>query len=73
MLSKSFLRPCAQCRADIIAPEWSEYLSPGCVRNVWSCETCGYEFEDTVYFSVPELQLELREREQLFSAGTWAA
>jgi ribosomal protein L37AE/L43A len=42
---------CAQCRADIIAPEWSEHLSDHCVRNVWSCEVCGYRFEDAVYLS----------------------
>jgi hypothetical protein len=42
---------CAQCRADIIAPEWSEHLSDHCVRNVWSREVCGYRFEDTVYLS----------------------
>jgi hypothetical protein len=22
-----------------------------CVRNVWSCDACGYQFEDTVYLS----------------------
>jgi hypothetical protein len=53
MLPKSFVRPCAQCGADIIAPEWSEYLSTGCVRNVWSCEACGYDFEDSVCFYTP--------------------
>jgi hypothetical protein len=42
---------CAQCRADIIAPEWSEHLSDSCIRHVWSCEACGYQFEDTVYLS----------------------
>jgi ribosomal protein L37AE/L43A len=47
------MRPCAQCGADIIAPEWSEYLSTGGVRNVWSCEACGYDFEDSIYFSAP--------------------
>jgi hypothetical protein len=46
---------CAQCRADIIAPEWSEYLSDYHIRHVWSCETCGYQFEDTVRLSVREL------------------
>jgi ribosomal protein L37AE/L43A len=46
---------CAQCGADIIAPEWSEHLSEHCVRNVWSCEACGYQFEDTVYLSGREL------------------
>ncbi len=73
LLPKSPVRPCAQCSADIIAPAWSEYLSTGCARNVWSCDACGYEFDDTVYFSAPELQPELKEREQLLSAGTWAA
>ncbi len=73
MLPKSFMRPCAQCSTDIIAPAWSEFLSNGCVRNVWTCEACGYEFEDTVYFSAPELQPELKERAQLLSVGSWAA
>jgi ribosomal protein L37AE/L43A len=45
---------CAQCGADMIAPEESEHLSDHCVRNVWSCEACGYQFEDTVYLSAPE-------------------
>jgi hypothetical protein len=54
----SFGRPCAQCGADIIAPEWSEYLSreylsTGHVRHVWTCEACGYDFEDSIYFSAP--------------------
>ena len=35
----------------IIAPEWSEHVSDPCVRHVWSCEACGYQFEDTVYLS----------------------
>ena len=42
---------CAQCGADIIAPEWSEHLPECRVRNVWSCEVCGYQFEDTVYLT----------------------
>jgi C4-type Zn-finger protein len=42
---------CPQCGEDIIAPEWSEHLSAHCVRNVWSCEACGYRFEDAVYLS----------------------
>jgi len=46
---------CAQCSADIIAPELSEHLSDYCFRNVWSCEACGYQFEDKVYFSAREL------------------
>jgi hypothetical protein len=42
---------CAQCSADIIAPEWSEHLSDYCVRHYWSCDACGYRYEDTVYLS----------------------
>jgi DNA-directed RNA polymerase subunit M/transcription elongation factor TFIIS len=43
---------CAQCGAILIAPEWSEHHR---IRNVWLCEACGYEFEDTVYWSRREL------------------
>jgi len=46
---------CAQCGADIIAPEWSEHLSDRRVRNVWSCADCRYQFEDVVYLSAREL------------------
>jgi len=46
---------CAQCRADIIAPEWSEHLSDLCVRHYWSCDAYGYRFEDTVYLSGREV------------------
>jgi C4-type Zn-finger protein len=48
---KASINACAQCGADVIAPEWSGYLSDRCVRNIWSCEACGYQFEDTVCFS----------------------
>jgi C4-type Zn-finger protein len=45
---------CAQCGADIIAAEWSEHLTDYCIRNVWSCEACGYQLEDTVYLLARE-------------------
>ncbi len=55
LLLRTFMPPadgrCAQCGADIIAPEWSEHLSETRVRHVWSCEACGYQFEDTVYLA----------------------
>ena len=41
---------CAQCGALIIADSWSEYVSELQVRNVWSCEACGYQFETAAYF-----------------------
>ena len=55
--------PCAQCGATIIAPEWSEHRSDRCVRNVWSCEVCGYQFENVVYFSAPQIQPEFTDEE----------
>jgi rubredoxin len=45
---------CPQCRAWLLAPNWSEHLSERCVRHMWSCEACGYEFETAVFFSAPE-------------------
>lgn len=45
----SSLLSCAQCGDGLVAPEWSEHVSDRCVRHLWSCETCGYEFETAVY------------------------
>jgi uncharacterized protein with PIN domain len=42
---------CAQCGARIIAAVWSEHVNEQCVRNLWSCETCGYEFETEAHFA----------------------
>jgi hypothetical protein len=44
------LTPCAQCAKPIVAPTWSERVNERCVRHVWQCEACGYEFETAVYF-----------------------
>jgi hypothetical protein len=49
-----FGNQCVQCSTDIIAPEWSEHLSDQCVRHVWSCDACGYQFENTVQLSKEE-------------------
>jgi ribosomal protein L37AE/L43A len=46
---RSHLFPCAQCGDALVAPEWSEHVSERCVRHVWSCEACGYEFETAIY------------------------
>jgi ribosomal protein L37AE/L43A len=40
---------CAQCGDPLVAPEWSEHVNERCVRHLWSCEACGYEFETAVY------------------------
>lgn len=41
---------CAQCGAQLFAPEWSKYVDQGRVRHLWNCEACGYSFETTVCF-----------------------
>jgi ribosomal protein L37AE/L43A len=43
------LHLCPNCGADVIAATWSERLSVRCIRNVWSCGACGYEFETSAY------------------------
>ena len=53
-MNRISLNRCAQCGAHIVAAEWSEHLSDHCIRNVWSCEACGYQFEDMVYLSARE-------------------
>ena len=53
-MTRIFGNQCAQCGADIIAAAWSEHLSDSCVRNVWACDACGYQFEDTVFLSARE-------------------
>jgi len=45
---------CPQCSAWLLAPDWSEHLSERCVRHIWSCNACGYNFETAVFF--PPLQ-----------------
>jgi ribosomal protein L37AE/L43A len=54
-MRKGPVAQCAQCGAAIIAPEWSEHRSERCVRNVWSCEACGYQFAHTVCLSARQL------------------
>ena len=41
----------AQRGAAIVASSWSEHVNERCVRNVWSCDTCGYEFETSTFFT----------------------
>jgi hypothetical protein len=41
--------PCAQCGEPLIAATWSEHLSERCIRHVWECDACGYQFETAVY------------------------
>ncbi len=46
------LHLCPDCSAYIIAATRSERVSEQCVRNVWSCEACGFEFETAAYLPV---------------------
>jgi ribosomal protein L37AE/L43A len=46
------LHLCPNCSAYIIAAIWSGSVSERCVRNVWSCEACGFEFETAAYLPV---------------------
>jgi ribosomal protein L37AE/L43A len=57
---------CPQCGAQIIAAEWSEHLSETRVRNVWSCDGCGYQFEDTVYLPLREQVDAVKSRMRLY-------
>jgi ribosomal protein L37AE/L43A len=41
--------PCAQCGEQLIAARWSEHLTERCIRHVWECDVCGYQFETAVY------------------------
>lgn len=46
---------CAQCGAQIFAPDWSEYLDDRRVRHLWSCSACGCTFETSARFPDPTL------------------
>jgi hypothetical protein len=46
-----YFAPCAQCGDTLLAPEWSEHVNERCVRHFWSCDSCHYQFETTVYLS----------------------
>lgn len=49
--SKKSCNECAQCGTALIAPVWSEYHKERCIRHLWNCDVCGYEYETTVYLT----------------------
>jgi ribosomal protein L37AE/L43A len=51
---------CPNCGADVIAATWSERLSVRCIRNVWSCDACGYEFETSAYLPFQQAEQQPR-------------
>jgi ribosomal protein L37AE/L43A len=46
------LHLCPNCAAYVIAATRSERVSDRCIRNIWSCEACGFEFETSAYIPV---------------------
>lgn len=42
------MRSCPHCSELVVAPEASEFVSDGEVRHIWSCDSCGNEFETAV-------------------------
>lgn len=42
---------CAQCGARVTAAVSSEHVNERCVKYLWSCEACGYEFETQARFT----------------------
>lgn len=45
------LANCADCGAEVIAATTSEFVSEQCVRNEWSCDGCGNEFQTVAYLN----------------------
>jgi len=45
------LHLCPNCSSYAIAVTWSERVSARRVRNFWSCNACGCEFETSAYIS----------------------
>jgi hypothetical protein len=41
--------PCAQCGDLLLAPAWAEHVNANCIRYAWTCDACGYAFENWVY------------------------
>jgi len=50
-LSGRPLHACPNCGAYIYAATWSERVSEVRIRNVWSCDGCGCEYETSAYLS----------------------
>jgi hypothetical protein len=42
---------CGKCGEQLIAPEWSEFVSERLILNLWSCSRCGDRFETPVCHS----------------------
>jgi predicted RNA-binding Zn-ribbon protein involved in translation (DUF1610 family) len=47
-MSGEALHRCPKCGTALIATRFARYVNERCVSSVWSCETCGGEFEASV-------------------------
>ena len=43
---------CPECGDLPIAPEWSEYEDERHILNLWTCTSCGYQFESEALLPV---------------------
>lgn len=41
-------RACPNCGDRLFAALWADHVNERCVRNVWCCDSCGYEFATSV-------------------------
>jgi ribosomal protein S27AE len=41
-------RACPKCGERLIAAEWSDHVTERCIRSLWTCESCGYQFATSV-------------------------
>lgn len=37
-----------RCGKELVAPEWSEFVSEQEVHHLWYCPSCGHQFETAV-------------------------
>jgi len=47
----SSMNDCPQCGSGMLAPVWSEHVNESCIRHLWACEACGYEFETSIHLA----------------------
>jgi hypothetical protein len=41
-------RKCPACGDRLVAAEWSDLVNERCVRHLWCCDGCGYQFATAV-------------------------
>jgi hypothetical protein len=46
---------CLRCNDNLIAPDWSRYVSEHHISHSWSCGRCGHQFETSDYLRLNSL------------------